>query len=52
MRRQTRLSGDLPWQGLLDTNILILRRWIDSPELSDEMAISAITHAELSAGPH
>jgi hypothetical protein len=47
-----RLSGDLPWQGLLDTNILILRRWIDSPELPDEMAISAITHAELSAGPH
>jgi predicted nucleic acid-binding protein len=39
-------------QGLLDTNILILRRWIDSAELPDEMAISAITLAELSAGPH
>ena len=39
-------------QGLLDTNILVLRRWIDPEELPDEMAISAITLAELSAGPH
>jgi predicted nucleic acid-binding protein len=37
---------------MLDTNILILRRWIDPDELPDEMAISAITLAELSAGPH
>lgn len=39
-------------QGLLDTNILILRRWIEPAELPDEMAISAVTLAELSAGPH
>jgi predicted nucleic acid-binding protein len=39
-------------QGMLDTNILILRHWIDPAELPDEMAISAITLAELSAGPH
>src|SRR5579862_9672592 len=39
-------------QGLLDTNILVLRRWVDPDELPDEMAISAITLAELSAGPH
>jgi predicted nucleic acid-binding protein len=39
-------------QGLIDTNILILRRWINPAELPDEMAISAITLAELSAGPH
>lgn len=39
-------------QGMLDTNILILRKWIDPAELPDEMAISAITLAELSAGPH
>jgi predicted nucleic acid-binding protein len=39
-------------QGLLDTNIMILRRWIDPSELPAEMAISAITLAELSAGPH
>lgn len=39
-------------RGLLDTNILILRRWISPAELPTEMAISAITLAELSAGPH
>jgi predicted nucleic acid-binding protein len=38
--------------GLLDTNIVILRRSIDPDELPDEMAISVITLAELSAGPH
>lgn len=37
---------------MVDTNILILRNWIDQDELPDEMAISAITLAELSAGPH
>ncbi|GAA1122664.1 hypothetical protein GCM10009630_20660 [Kribbella jejuensis] len=39
-------------QGLLDTNIMILRKWIDPAELPAEIAISAITLAELSAGPH
>lgn len=39
-------------QGMVDTNIVILRRWIDPAELPDEMAISAVTLAELSAGPH
>ncbi|GIH65237.1 hypothetical protein [Microbispora siamensis] len=37
-------------QGLLDTNILILRAGIDPDELPDEMTISAITTAELSVG--
>ena len=37
---------------LFDTNIMILRRWIDPAELPSEMAISPITSAELSAGPH
>ncbi len=46
------MSGDRPARGLLDTNILILRHWIDPAELPDEMAISAVTLAELSAGPH
>jgi len=46
------MSGDRPERGLLDTNILILRRWIDGAELPEEMAISAVTLAELSAGPH
>ena len=46
------MSDDQYWQGMLDTNILILRKWINPAELPDEMAISAITLAELSAGPH
>jgi hypothetical protein len=45
-------AAEPPSQGLLDTNILVLRRWIDPAELPDEMAISVITLAELSAGPH
>ena len=46
------MNGDRHRQGMLDTNILILRPWIDPGELPDEVAISAITLAELSAGPH
>jgi predicted nucleic acid-binding protein len=46
------MSGEALRQGLLDTNIMILRRWIDPAELPAEMAISAVTLAELSAGPH
>jgi hypothetical protein len=45
-------TGEPSRQGLLDTNILVLRGWIDPAELPEEMAISAITLAELSAGPH
>ena len=45
------MSGEQPRQGLVDTDILILRRWIDTAELPDSMAISAVTLAELSAGP-
>jgi predicted nucleic acid-binding protein len=46
------MNDERPRQGMLDTNILILRRWIEPAELPEEMAISAITLAELSAGPH
>src|SRR5436190_16682355 len=46
------MTGERHQQGLLDTNIMILRRWIDPGELPEEMAISAVTLAELSAGPH
>ena len=42
----------LPRQGLPDTSIVVLRRRVDPAGLPDEMAISAITLAELSAGPH
>ena len=41
-----------PTQGLLDTNILALRRWIPAEHLPDEMAISAVTGTELAAGVH
>jgi predicted nucleic acid-binding protein len=46
------MPDERPAQGILDTNIMILRRWVNPAELPDEMAISAITLAELSAGPH
>lgn len=46
------MSADSRVRGLLDTNIVILRKWINPGELPDELAISAITLAELSAGPH
>jgi predicted nucleic acid-binding protein len=38
-------------RGLLDTDIMILRKWVNPEELPAEVAISAITLAELSAGP-
>jgi predicted nucleic acid-binding protein len=46
------MTGEPVRRGLLDTNIMILRSRIDPEELPDEMAISAVTLAELSAGPH
>ena len=46
------MTAERPERGLLDTDILILRRWVDGAELPDEMAISTVTLAELSAGPH
>ncbi|MDE0803174.1 MAG: type II toxin-antitoxin system VapC family toxin [Acidimicrobiales bacterium] len=39
-------------RGLLDTNVMILRHRIDASELPDEVAISAVTLAELAAGVH
>ena len=52
MRSSIRMDGSAHDRGLLDTNILILRRWVDMTELPNEMAISAVTLAELSAGLH
>jgi hypothetical protein len=46
------MAGEKYQQGLLDTSILILRKWIDPAELPAAVAISAITLGELSAGPH
>ncbi|MFT4035223.1 MAG: type II toxin-antitoxin system VapC family toxin [Patulibacter sp.] len=39
-------------RGLIDTNIVILRDWLAPSDLPQEVAISAVTLAELSAGPH
>lgn len=41
-----------PTRGLLDTSVVIDHDVIDPRLLPDESAISAITLAELSAGPH
>jgi predicted nucleic acid-binding protein len=46
------MTAESARRGLLDTNITILRSRIVPEELPDEMAISAVTLAELSAGPH
>jgi len=37
---------------LIDTNIVVLLARLDPAQLPDEMVISAVTLAELSAGPH
>ncbi|MEU5359989.1 type II toxin-antitoxin system VapC family toxin [Streptomyces albidoflavus] len=46
------VDGSMYERGLLDTNVVILRRWVSPEELPVEMAITAITLAELSAGLH
>jgi|SRR2546430_662660 len=38
--------------GLLDTSVLIETPTLDSPGLPAQVAVSAITFAELAAGPH
>lgn len=46
------MTGDAPTRGLIDTNIVIHLPALDPAELPEEMVITAITLAELSAGPH
>lgn len=41
-----------PTRGMVDTNVLILRAHIPPDALPDELAISAVSLAELSAGVH
>ena len=41
-----------PTRGLLDTSVVIDLHMIDPELLPDESAISAVTFAELAAGPH
>jgi predicted nucleic acid-binding protein len=42
----------VPQRGLIDTSIVIVLDRIDPSILPDELAIAAITMAELAAGPH
>jgi predicted nucleic acid-binding protein len=46
------VSGDVRPQGLIDTNIIIDLPDIDPAHLPEEMILSTVTLAELSAGPH
>lgn len=46
------MNGETRTRGLIDTNIIIHLTAIDPADLPDEMVISAVTLAELSAGPH
>jgi predicted nucleic acid-binding protein len=39
-------------RGLLDTSVVIDLEWIDAASLPGEVAVSALTMAELAAGPH
>ncbi len=48
----TRPSVAEPSRGLLDTSVVIDHDLIDHDLLPDESAISAVTLAELAAGPH
>ena len=45
------MTGDAS-RGLIDTNIVVHLAALDPPLLPDEMVVSAVTLAELSAGPH
>lgn len=46
------MSPEIHGRGLLDTGVLILRERIDPASLPADVSISAVTLAELSAGPH
>jgi predicted nucleic acid-binding protein len=51
-RTHSLVTGEGGSQGLIDTNIVIQLAKVDQAELPDEMVLSSITLAELSAGPH
>ncbi len=46
------MSGEAHERGLIDTNVLIHLAALDAAHLPGKMVISAVTLAELSAGPH
>jgi len=46
------VNGEPRTRGLIDTNTVVYLPALDPARLPDEMVISAVTLAELSAGPH
>lgn len=46
------MSGEAHGRGLIDTNVVIHLAALDDAHLPSEMVVSAVTLAELSAGPH
>jgi predicted nucleic acid-binding protein len=46
------VNGEERSRGLIDTNIVIFLPLLDAVHLPEEMVISSVTLAELSAGPH
>lgn len=46
------MSGERRRRGLIDTNVVIHLGRLEPAGLPDEMVISSVTLAELSAGPH
>jgi predicted nucleic acid-binding protein len=51
IRTPSAVSGEAP-RGLVDTNVVVHLFALDSASLPEELVISAVTLAELSAGPH
>jgi predicted nucleic acid-binding protein len=45
------VSGETTERGLLDTSVVVVLEDLDPSRLSDEVAISTLTLAELTAGP-
>ncbi|MFI6482898.1 type II toxin-antitoxin system VapC family toxin [Nonomuraea sp. NPDC050663] len=41
-----------PARGVVDTNVIILMEHLDATELPEEIVLTTVTMAELSAGPH
>jgi predicted nucleic acid-binding protein len=46
------VPGESRTRGLVDTNVIIRLAALDPSQLPDELVLSAVTLAELSAGPH
>ncbi len=52
IRMRHRVADQRPARGLVDTSVIIDLESIDPADLPVEIAVSAVTMAELAAGPH